>query len=103
MKTGNLVSVFLVAALAAAGSVAYADVEAFNTALAKANETRKQAGELSHEWRDTAKILKNAQKAAEEGDLGKATALVAEAQLQSDQAIVQADREATLWESRVLR
>ena len=86
-----------------AGTVAMGDIEAFNEALVKANETRKQAAEMSHEWRDTAKMLKNAQKAAEEGDLEKAMALVAEAQIQSEQAIIQAQREASLWESRIIR
>ncbi len=89
--------------LMCAGSAALADVEAFNEAFSKANDTRKQAAEMNHEWRDTAKVLKNAQKAAEAGDFDKAMALVAQAQLQSEQAIVQADRESKLWQSRIIR
>ena len=45
-------------------------VEEFNAAFVEANEARKMSGSLGHEWRDTVKILRAAQKAAEGGDLG---------------------------------
>lgn len=78
-------------------------VEEFNNAFKEANELRKTAGSLGHEWRDTAKILKNAAAAAQEGDLQKAMKLVAEAKLQGEAGIVQANRESSLWEGRVIR
>ncbi len=78
-------------------------VEDFNTAFTAANEARKMAGSLGHEWRDTAKLLKQATEAAQGGDLTKAMQLVATAQLQADAGIVQANRESSLWEGRVIR
>ena len=77
--------------------------EDFNKAFAEANEARKMAGTLGHEWRDTAKILKQAQESAVAGDLKKAMELVAEAKLQGEAGIVQATRESALWEGRVIR
>lgn len=78
-------------------------VEQFNDAFVEANELRKKSGELSHEWRDTVKLLKSAQAAAQDGDLEKAMRLVGEARFQSEAAIKQADRESRLWEGRVVR
>ena len=103
MRIRHFLCAAVSASLMGAGSLAFGDVEAFNAALVKANETRKQASAAKHEWRDTAKLLKNAQKAAEGGDFDKAMALVAEAQLQSEQAVIQAERESKLWEGRVIR
>ncbi len=79
------------------------DVETFNAAFAKANEARKAARASGHEWRDTAKLLKSAQKSAEDGDFEKAMSLVATAQLQGEQALIQAQRESSLWKGRVIR
>ena len=78
-------------------------VEEFNAAIVEANEARKMSGSLGHEWRDTAKILRAAQKAAKGGDLVAAMKLVAQAKFQSDAAIVQANREQSLWKGRVIR
>ncbi len=96
----------LVAFAMSSSSVLWASeptAEDFNVAFAAANEARKMASEAGHEWRDTGKILKSAQESAQQGDLAKAMKLVATAQLQSDAAIFQAERESTLWESRVIR
>ena len=54
-------------------------MEEFNAAFVEANEARKMSGSLGHEWRDTVKILRAAQKAAEGGDLVAAMKLVAQA------------------------
>ena len=78
-------------------------VEEFNAAFVEANEARKMSGSLGHEWRDTAKILKAARKAAVDGDLKNAMKLVAQAKFQSDAAIVQANREQNLWKGRIIR
>ena len=78
-------------------------VEEFNQAFQEANELRKTAGSLGHEWRDTAKILRSAVEAAQNGELEKAMNLVAQAKLQGEASIVQAKRESSLWEGRVIR
>lgn len=78
-------------------------VEEFNIAFQEANELRKTAGSLGHEWRDTAKILKTAAEAAQNGELEKAMELVAQAKIQGKEGIVQANRESSLWEGRVIR
>ena len=84
-------------------SAAEVTVEDFNKAFEAANEVRKQAGSLGHEWRDTAKILKSAMEAAQGGDLDKAMKLVDQARLQAEAGVVQANREGSLWEGRVIR
>ena len=78
-------------------------MEEFNAAFVEANEARKMSGSLGHEWRDPVKFLRAAQKAAVDGDLVKAMKLVAQAKFQSDAAIVQANREQSLWIGRVIR
>lgn len=102
LRTACCALMFMISAGAIAPA-AVADAEAFVAAFNKANETRKQARALGHEWRYTAKMLKDARAAAEEGDFETAMELVATAQLQAEQAVMQAVREAGLWESRVLR
>ena len=102
----QFLSVMVAVIALAVGTAVTADevtVEQINTAFAEANDLRKQAGELAHEWRDTAKILKSAQEAAAEGDLEKAMKLIAEAKFQSEAAINQAERESRLWIARVVR
>lgn len=97
-------ALFVVASLAFGMAVASEPtVEEFNMAFKEANELRKTAGSLGHEWRDTAKILKSAAEAAQNGELEKAMKLVAQAKLQSEAGIVQANRESSLWEGRVIR
>ncbi len=101
----SLLAGALLTAFAATGPALAAEpsVDDFNTAFAKANDTRKMAAELGHEWRDTAKILKSAQETAVAGQLSEAMELVAQAQQQADQGIVQAEREETLWLGRIIR
>ena len=85
------------------GASQSATVEEFNAALVEANDLRKEARRLKHEWRDTAKILRQAQEAAVAGDLEKAMQLVAEAKIQGEAAVYQANREQSLWKGRVIR
>ena len=99
----RIVTVSTLFVFAGIASASEPTAEDFNAAFTEANEARKMAGELGHEWRDTAKLLKQAQEAAEGGDLNKAMKLVAKAKLQGEAGIVQAKRESTLWESRVIR
>ena len=103
MKIRHLLCAFFSASLLGAGSVTFGDAAEFNEAFLKANEIRKQASAAKHEWRDTAKLLKTAQQAAQAGDFDTAMSLVAEARLQSEQAVIQAERESKLWHGRVIR
>ena len=97
------VSVMMIFALGVGTTVHSSESEEFVAAFKAANEARKKAATLGHEWRDTAKLLRSAKQAFENGDLDKAKALVANAQLQGEQAIIQAERESKLWEGRVIR
>ncbi|MDE0309365.1 MAG: hypothetical protein OXI60_05975 [Acidiferrobacterales bacterium] len=102
----KLLFIFVATIALATGTAATADqasIEQFNMAFSEANELRKAAGQAAHEWRDTAKLLRSAQAAAEQGDLEKAMMLVAEARFQSVAAVAQAEREQRLWEGRVVR
>ncbi len=96
------VACVLFGAAGIAGASEYT-VEDFNKAFVEANEARKMAGQMGHEWRDTAKMLRKAQETAQSGDLEAAMKLVAEAKLQGEAGIVQAQRENSLWEGRVIR
>ncbi len=102
MKT-CLVAVAMTVTAICSLSISAATVDEFNAAFAEANETRKMANSLGYEWRDTAKILKQAAEAAEQGDLDKAMKLIEQAKFQSEAAITQANREKDLWVGRVIR
>ena len=86
-----------------AGASDQLTVDEFVAAFVAANDARKQARSLGHEWRDTAKLLRKAKETAEAGDLESAMIYVVEAQMQADQSIIQATREQSLWISRVVR
>ena len=73
----------------------------FSDAWAAADAKRGEAAKLGFEWRDTKKILKNAKKEADGGNLEKAMKLVKKAHEQSEDAIAQQAREALAWQSRV--
>ena len=73
----------------------------FAAAWEAADQVRKEAGKVGYEWRDTAKLLKKAQTAAEKGEMEKAMKLVAQAHEQAEDAIAQGARESELWMARV--
>ena len=73
----------------------------FAVAWEAADQARKEAGKVGYEWRDTAKLLKKAQAAAEKGEMAKAMKLVAQAHEQAEDGIAQAARESELWMARV--
>ena len=52
--------------------------------LKEAKAAQKKANSVGGEWRDVGKTLKEAEKAAKEGDMKKAKKLVAKAKLQSE-------------------
>ncbi len=69
--------------------------EAVQNALHIAEQARQRAASVDYEWRDTAKILQQAQAALAHNDLAKALQLAQLAKLQSDMAVVQAEQQKT--------
>lgn len=57
-----------------------ADAAMASDAIAKAEASRKKAASVNGEWRDTGKFIKNAKKAAEDGDYAKAVRLAKKAE-----------------------
>lgn len=75
-----------------AGSSAVNDKDAASAILAAEHEqTRAKA--KGYEWRDTEKLIKEAQKAAKEGEFDKAVKLANQAKQQSTNAIAQAEEQ----------
>lgn len=92
--------VMLVTAVAfSCGSLVMADD--FTAAWDAAEAKRKAAAEVGYEWRDTKKMLKKAKEEAEAGNTEAAMKLVARAHEESEDAIAQQAREASLWQARV--
>ena len=58
-------------------------------AIANASAANKKAASIGHEWRDTKKLIKKAQKAAKDGDEAKAIKLANQAELQGNAAYAQ--------------
>jgi len=58
-------------------------------AISDATEANKKAKSIGHEWRDTAKIIKKAKKAAKAGDDSKAIKLANKAEFQGKAAYAQ--------------
>ncbi len=68
--------------------------EDVDKAISSAQETLNAAGATGFQWRDSSKILKQAKKAAEGGDMDAALALAEKARFQGEAAIAQSQREA---------
>lgn len=62
----------------------------YQSALAAARAAQKKAGSVDGEWRDTSKLLKQAETAAKSGDHSKAVKLANKAKLQGEQGYRQA-------------
>ena len=71
--------------------------------LAEAEDLLQQAAEAGYEWLETAALLEQARTEMANGDLDSALALIEKAQCQAEAALIQAEREAESWRSRVLR
>lgn len=63
---------------------------AFDKTYSAANAAKKKAASVGGEWRDTGKLLKDAKKAADDGDFDTATKLAKEAQDQGERGYAQA-------------
>ena len=66
-----------------------ASPEDYSMALSDAKTAIAQAKKVNYEWRDSGKILKQAEKAAAEGDYDKATSLANKAKRQGELAVMQ--------------
>ncbi|KPK54446.1 MAG: hypothetical protein AMS22_05865 [Thiotrichales bacterium SG8_50] len=74
-----------------------ADAEA---AIAAAKSANKQAGAMGAEWRDTGKLIKQAEEALAAGDYAKAIALADEARAQAEMAMDQKRAEDARYDAR---
>ncbi|MFT5135656.1 MAG: hypothetical protein ACI8XV_000682 [Arenicella sp.] len=75
----------------------------FDAAWTAADELRQQTAEIRNEWRDTEKILMQAKAEQAAGNKESAISLVAKAHEQAADAIAQAEREKSAWQSRVIK
>jgi len=73
---------------------ANASQEDYNAAVADAKKSLKTANKANHEWRDSGKILKKADKAAKAGNFPAATRLANQAKQQGDLAVAQSKQQA---------
>ena len=93
-------AILLALALALAPGVRGEDFEA---SLETAEQLLAKAAKAGTEWLETGKLLDEARKAAADGDMQAAMALVEQARFQAETAISQAEHEAEAWKSRVVR
>lgn len=66
-----------------------ADAESAAAAIAAAEASRAAAAAVGYEWRDTAQMIADARKAAEEKDFDKAVKLAGQAEQQGQAAVAQ--------------
>lgn len=64
--------------------------ESYEQALTAATEAKAKASSVGGEWRDVGKLLKNAEKAAKDGNYDKAVKLANQAQVQCEVGYEQA-------------
>ncbi|MCW8908547.1 MAG: SoxXA-binding protein [Sedimenticola sp.] len=67
-----------------------ADAATAADAIARAEAAQKKADSVNGEWRDTGKFIKNAKKAAEDGDYAKAVRLANKAESEGNLGYQQA-------------
>jgi len=76
-------TLFSIAILGASGSLLASGQADYEKALASAKAEQKAAQAVGGEWRDTDKLLQQADAAAKEGNFGVATTLATKAEFQS--------------------
>ncbi|MDM8546019.1 SoxXA-binding protein [Candidatus Venteria ishoeyi] len=92
--SGYLITCLFLFGCASAPSISNANAGASAEALiAEAEAVTKQAAAVEYQWRDTAKVIKKAKKAAADGDQATAIKLAKKAILQSKMAIQQAEQQ----------
>ena len=75
----------------------------FDSAWTAADKLRQQTADIRNEWRDTGKILAQAKAEQAAGNKDSAMTLVAQAHEQAVDALAQAEREKSAWQSRVIK
>jgi len=68
----------------------------FEEAVNRANVEIDKASAVSHEWRDSRKLLETAENLYKEGKTDQAMQLVAQAKLEGELAIIQAEDQASV-------
>ena len=74
----------------------------YDDAHAAAIAAMKIAAEKGHAWSTSDQLIKDAAKAADEGDEALAIKLADEARIHAELAAIQAETEATAWRDRVI-
>jgi hypothetical protein len=91
----------LVAGLMLHTAAMAADAAEYEAALAKAQETLRDAESKVQLWTTSDALLEDAAKAAAAGDFDLAVQLANEAALHADLAVATAEREKTVWQNNV--
>ena len=73
----------------------------YDAAHAAAVAAIEHAADKRHAWTTSDQLLKDAAKAAAEGDEARAILLADEARIHAELAVIQADTEATAWRDNV--
>lgn len=68
----------------------------FDTAVKQANNEIDKAKAMNYEWRDSRKLLKQAEKLNKEGKTSEAMKLVKQAKMQGQYAVAQAELQSTV-------
>lgn len=89
--------------VAFAGNSVAADQKSFDASYEAAETARKEAASMDYEWRDTAKLLRQARKAAGKGDYETAEKLARKAEMQGKMAVVQAKEQEQAWQAAVVK
>ena len=77
-------------------------VNAYEDAHAAAVAAIDIAAERGHAWMTSDQLIKDAEKAAADGDEARAILLADEARIHAELAVIQADKEAETWRDKVI-
>jgi hypothetical protein len=97
----QLAVILSVGGFAAAALAASADD--FKGAYEKAEAANKKAGAMKNQWTTTAKVLKAAKKAADEGKFDEAVKHAEQAEALANASIAQAEEQKKIWKDAVVR
>ena len=99
MRTAVLLALAFI--LAACGGETQSD-GAYEEARAAAVAAMDIAAERGHAWMTSEQLIKDAEKAAADGDEARAILLADEARIHAELAVIQADKEAVAWRDKVI-
>ncbi len=91
--TAATILIASLAGCASYGSGSSADAD-YQQAMAEAKVSLKHAARTNFEWRDSGKLLKQAEKAAKDGDYETAIKLANNAKMQGEMAVAQSQDQA---------